>query len=102
MRRVATLRNPIVSGSRLKPDPITSQLLPNTDPVNRPSHYASGWVECIDAIEASMSEEEFQGYCKGNLIKYTWRYRDKGGVQDLRKANWYLDRLIKTHETHND
>ena len=72
------------------------------DPVNHPSHYASGGIECIDAIEASMSAEEFQGYCKGNLIKYTWRYRDKGGVQDLRKANWYLDRLIKSHEPSDD
>jgi len=75
--------------------------LPDTDPVNHPSHYASGGIECIDAIEASMSPEEFQGYCKGNLSKYTWRYRDKGGVQALRKANWYLDRLIKSHETSN-
>ncbi len=73
-----------------------------TDPVNHPFHYASGGIECIDAIEASMSAEEFQGYCKGNLIKYTWRYRDKGGVQDLQKANWYLDRLINSHQPSND
>ena len=72
------------------------------DLVNSPSHYASGGLECIDAIEASMSAEEFQGYCKGNLIKYVWRYRDKGGVQDLQKANWYLDRLIKHHAPPND
>ena len=72
------------------------------DPVNHPSHYASGGIECIDAIEASMSAEEFQGYCKGNLIKYTWRYRDKGGLQDLHKANWYLDRLIKHYAPIND
>jgi len=72
------------------------------DLVNHPSHYASGGLECIDAIEASMSAEEFQGYCKGNLIKYVWRYRDKGGVQDLQKANWYLDRLINSHQSPND
>ena len=72
------------------------------DPANHPSHYASGGIECIDAIEASMSAEEFQGYCKGNLIKYTWRYRDKGGLQDLHKANWYLDRLIKHYAPIND
>ncbi len=65
-----------------------------SDPVNSPAHYASGAIECIDAIEASMTAEEFQGYCKGNLIKYSWRYRNKGGVQDLGKARWYLDRLI--------
>ena len=72
------------------------------DPVNHPPHYASGGIECIDAIEASMSPEEFQGYCKGNLIKYTWRYRDKGGLQDLHKANWYPDRLIKHYAPIND
>ena len=68
------------------------------DPVNSPAHYASGAIECIDAIEASMTLEEFQGYCKGNLIKYSWRYRDKGGIQDLGKAKWYLDRLIASSQ----
>ena len=72
------------------------------DPVNHPSHYASGGIECIDAIEASMSPEEFQGYLRGNIFKYCWRYREKGGLQDLRKANWYLDRLINSHEPSND
>ena len=76
--------------------------MPDIDLVNSPAHYVSGGIQCIDAIKASMSKLEYEGFLKGNLIKYTWRYRDKGGVQDLRKANWYLDRLIKSHETHND
>jgi len=76
--------------------------LPEFDLVNSPAHYASGGIECIDAIEASMTPEEFQGYCKGNLIKYSWRYRDKGGTQDLQKARWYLDRLIKSHNYTHD
>lgn len=76
--------------------------MPEFDLVNSPAHYASGGIECIDAIEASMTPEEFQGYCKGNLIKYTWRYRDKGGTQDLQKARWYLDRLIKSHNYTHD
>ena len=79
-----------------------SQLLPATDLVNSPAHYASGGIECIDAIQASMTPEEFQGYLKGNCQKYLWRYRDKGGVQDLHKANWYLHRLIKHHDITND
>lgn len=62
--------------------------------INQPPHYTAGGVECIDAIEASMSGEEYQGYLKGNCIKYLWRYKDKGGVEDLRKCRWYLDRLI--------
>lgn len=64
------------------------------DVVNRPQHYRRGDIECVDAIEASMSPEEYQGYLKGNIEKYVWRYRYKNGVQDLEKARWYLDRLI--------
>jgi len=69
------------------------------DVVNRPEHYRQGGLECIEAIEASMSREEFQGYLKGNIEKYVWRYRYKNGVQDLHKAKWYLDRLILALET---
>ena len=66
------------------------------DEVNSPEHYASGSIECIDAIEASMTPEAFAGYCKGNCQKYLWRYLDKGGVQSLEKCQWYLQRLIDT------
>ena len=76
--------------------------MPDTDLVNHPAHYASGDIQCIDAIRASMSKLEYEGFLKGNLIKYTWRYRKKGGLQDLQKANWYLDRLIKSNEPPND
>lgn len=68
------------------------------DPVNNPSHYASGAVECIDAIQASMSVEAFRGYCKGTIEAYVWRYESKGGVEDLRKAEWYLKRLLATFD----
>ena len=64
------------------------------DPVNRPQHYTSGAIECIEAIEASMSAEAFKGFLKGNIQKYVWRYEAKGGVQSLQKAQWYLSRLI--------
>jgi len=66
------------------------------DPVNAPTHYNSGDVECIDAIQASMTPAAFKGYCKGNALKYIWRMSYKGKpIEDLRKAAWYLDRLIK-------
>ena len=65
------------------------------DNVNHPSHYTDGKIECIDAIELSMSKEAFMGYCKGNIIKYVWRYKHKGGVESLKKAKWYLDKLIE-------
>jgi len=69
-----------------------------SDVVNKPEHYRQGGVECIEAIESSMGREEFQGYLKGNIEKYIWRYRYKNGVQDLHKARWYLDRLISALE----
>lgn len=63
------------------------------DPVNNPKHYTTGNIECIDAIESALTEEEFRGYCKGNALKYTWRERGKGKDQDLNKAQWYLNRI---------
>lgn len=69
-----------------------------TDNVNHPSHYCKGGVECIDAIRASMSKEAFAGYCKGCCQKYLWRFEDKGGAEDLRKAAVYLKWLLETVE----
>lgn len=66
------------------------------DFVNSPPHYNYGKVECIEAIEESMTSEAFKGYLKGNTMKYLWRYERKGkSVEDLKKAQWYLDKLIK-------
>ena len=69
------------------------------DAVNHPDHYNRGGIECIEAIKASMSDLEFQGYLKGNVLKYTWRFRHKKGIEDLRKAEWYNKRLIYELET---
>ena len=66
------------------------------DNVEHPSHYTKGEVECIDAIRASMTSEAFAGYCKGNVMKYLFRYEDKGGVEDLQKAGVYLEWLTQT------
>tara|TARA_R110000823_G_scaffold294436_1_gene413373 strand:+ start:464 stop:874 length:411 start_codon:yes stop_codon:yes gene_type:complete len=66
------------------------------DVVNSPSHYNSGSIECIEAIQESMSSSAFKGYLKGNVQKYLWRYEMKGKpVEDLQKAQWYLAELIK-------
>ncbi len=66
-----------------------------TDPVNHPPHYTQGGIECIDAMKAALTPEEFRGYCKGQVIKYIWRSEHKGNPdQDLRKANWYMQWLI--------
>lgn len=64
------------------------------DPVSHPAHYTSGGIECIDALKAALTWEEFQGFCKGNVLKYVWRANLKGGDEDLKKALWYLDHLI--------
>lgn len=66
------------------------------DPINHPLHYTQGSIECIDAIEAALSTEEFEGFLKGQIIKYVWRARHKGTPRiDLEKANWYLTKLIR-------
>ena len=66
------------------------------DPVTTPDHYNQGAVEAIEAIKASMPENEFRGYLKGNALKYLWRYDYKGKpIEDLRKCKWYVDRLIQ-------
>ena len=68
------------------------------DNVNRPQHYNNGDIECIDGIRAMLSQEEFVGYLRGNSLKYRWRYPYKNGTEDLRKAAWYEDRLLKVLE----
>ena len=67
-----------------------------TASVHAPLHYNKGDIECIDAIKASMSLEEFAGYCKGNVEKYVWRYKYKDGLKDLEKATVYLRWLSDT------
>lgn len=67
----------------------------NVDMVNSPPHYNKAGVECIDAIQAA-TEDGFEYYLQGNILKYLWRYRYKNGVEDLEKAKWYLEKLINT------
>tara|TARA_R100000365_G_C2734170_1_gene63823 strand:+ start:936 stop:1295 length:360 start_codon:yes stop_codon:yes gene_type:complete len=77
------------------------------DMVNRPPHYIIGKIEvgkikieCIDAIQAMLTPEEFRGYLRGTSLKYRWRYRYKDGMQDLDKAEWYEKRLKEHEELH--
>lgn len=65
------------------------------DNVNSPSHYNKHGIEAIMAIKASMSSLEYKGYLKGNVLKYVWRYAYKNGLEDLLKAQWYLNKLIE-------
>lgn len=72
------------------------------DPVNRPAHYTSGGIECIDAMQAAFGAEAVKDFCLCNAFKYLWRHRQKNGVEDLKKARWYLNRLIREMEVTDD
>ena len=65
------------------------------DNVNHPKHYLKGGLECIQVNKAQLTPEQYEGYLYGNVIKYMWRWKEKNGLEDLRKANHYLDWLIK-------
>ena len=72
------------------------------DVVNHPIHYNKSGIETIDAIEA-MTNEGFEYYLQGNIMKYLWRYKYKNGVEDLEKAQCYLNKLISTiKDKHKD
>ena len=73
---------------------VTEQDETEHDAVNHPNHYTQGGIECIDCIKAALGEN-FIGFLMGNVIKYSYRYRHKNGIEDLKKARWYLDRAIK-------
>ena len=66
------------------------------DVVNHPDHYTYGKVECIDALEAATAGlEGIEAVCTANAIKYLWRWKHKNGKEDLRKAMWYITRLLQ-------
>ena len=69
------------------------------DMVNHPSHYTQGGIECIDALEAAtINLKGIEAVCTANAIKYLWRWKEKGGIEDLEKSKWYIDCLIKKME----
>lgn len=65
---------------------------------NHPFHYNQGEIECIDAISSALSPDELSGFIKGNVVKYLWRNNHKNGLEDLKKAKWYLDWYINELE----
>lgn len=65
------------------------------DMVNHPTHYCQGGIECIDAIKAAtVNKRGIEAVCVANVIKYVWRYEAKNGIEDVKKAQFYLNRLI--------
>jgi hypothetical protein len=77
----------------MKNEPIIKQAI--EDRVNHPSHYTGGRIECIEAIEESTNElKGIEAVCTANAIKYLWRWKKKNGIEDLKKAKWYIEKLI--------
>jgi hypothetical protein len=81
-----------LTGGQMDRDPCPNGCKPR-DNVTQPAHYTKGGIECIDAIRAALSADEFRGFCKGNAIKYAWREKHKNGDEDLRKGEFYLREL---------
>jgi len=80
--------------SRKRLATLVKTMTSHSDPVN-PSHYKQGSVECIDALAAATHDlQGLDAVCTANAIKYLWRWKQKNGVEDLKKAQWYIDRLI--------
>jgi hypothetical protein len=68
------------------------------DMVNSPAHYTQGDIECIDAIAQVVKDlDGMEAMCTGNAIKYLWRWKHKNGIEDLKKAQWYLQRMIDNY-----
>jgi len=95
--REARRRQKTIRGTMYKPEDYNKQY----NNVHSPAHYNQGHTECIDAIEAMLSQEEYIGYLRGNSMKYRWRFRYKNGFEDLNKAEWYEKRLVKFMEEHD-
>lgn len=73
------------------------------DNVNHPAHYTAGGIECIDAIAAALTcqTDPMHAWLTGQVLKYMWRWPLKNGLEDLKKARFYLDRLIADVERKN-
>lgn len=72
------------------------------DVVNHPSHYETGKYECIDVMEEVFGREAVESFCVCNAFKYLYRHKRKNRLEDLKKARWYLDRVIESKEEHGD
>lgn len=81
------------------PTELTAGAALSGDQVNSPSHYGQGSIEAINYIEDFLTREEYIGYLRGNIAKYLHRFRHKGkAYEDLKKADWYKNRLNKLFE----
>lgn len=79
-------------------NPAAGPSIPDYAIVAHPSHYTAGKIECIDGLESALvGLKGVEAFCTGNAIKYLWRWKHKGGKEDLMKAAWYINWLISRH-----
>lgn len=71
---------------------------PPKDEINHPSRYAGGQYECIDVMVDVFGVEAVKHFCLLNSFKYIWRAEHKNGVEDIKKANWYLNKYVELSE----
>jgi hypothetical protein len=95
--RPTTIKVQTETKSEEKDQPSIEERLTTQDVVNSPTHYNQAGIECIDAIAAALGDG-FEYYLQGNVMKYLWRYRYKNGIEDLKKAEWYHNKLIEIKE----
>lgn len=82
----------------LKDDLFEKYFIPyneNINNVNHPSHYNKGNIECIDAMISAYGKDTVSDFCICNAFKYIWRYKYKNGIEDLKKAQWYLNKIVE-------
>ena len=88
-----------LDGSHLKDAELNIEPENNPDMVSHPKHYTQGDIECIDALKAAtVGKRGIEAVCVANVIKYLWRYEEKNGIEDVRKAKWYIEWLLKELE----
>ena len=88
-----------LDGSHLKDVELNIEPENKPDMVSHPQHYTQGGIECIDALKAAtVGKRGIEAVCVANVIKYLWRYEEKNGIEDVCKAKWYIERLLKELE----
>lgn len=80
------------------PEPKADLDEPTNDPVNHPNHYCQGGIECIDAMEAAFGKQTVANFCICNAFKYIFRCKNKNGLEDVKKARWYLDKYLELYD----
>ena len=88
-----------LDGSHIKDAELNIEPENNPDMVSHPKHYNQGGIECIECIKAAVTNKVgIEAVCVANVIKYLFRYEEKNGIEDVRKAKWYIERLLKELE----